>query len=393
VYYNYKDTKIFSNYTFYYFDESYGDQLEQSDSRHYAGGQVSWASGTITSSLGIMNVEAGLQWRTDAVLQAQARTVRRVRVNVFNSYNFLEHNGGVYCQGTLILGPRWMLIGGLRYDLQLVDLTGTQDVKEFNIYTNLVEEHNDQPKEALTFAHILSPKLSAVFEPHRDWKLFFNFGRGFDTRPARDQAAESRRHPVAVSAAEVGVRWQGWGRKLSLAGSLWWAHKNNEWVFDSEFGGTVERGQSHRLGLELEARLSPREWIWLATDVFLTFSRLQQERSWDWIPNTPVLMMTNVAALQHPAGLYACLRGRLLGPRPHDLGLWSDAYYLVDAVLGWEERHWQLQLDIENLFNTRWYDSVFAYPVRIAPGAEVNNGLQVTPGTPFFARLSLTAKW
>ncbi len=153
------------------------------------------------------------------------------------------------------------------------------------------------------------------------------------------------------------------------------------------------RGQSHRLGLELEVRYLPVDWLLLATDLFITFSRLQGETSWGWIPNTPWLMMNNVFGLRHPAGAFASLRGRLLGPRPHDMGLWSDAYYVVDLVAGWEGDRWAVQVTVENLLDCRWYDSVFAYPVRVEPGGAVDEGLQVTPGASFFARFSLMAKW
>ncbi|RLB52982.1 MAG: hypothetical protein DRI34_14010, partial [Deltaproteobacteria bacterium] len=392
AYYDYSNTRIFSNYTFFFFDQTYGDQLEQSDRRHYGGLELSWENNSDLGGWGLLNSRLGLQWRSDVVWQTQARTAARQRVDTLNNYYFWEHNLGLYAREMLASGGRWRLLGGLRYDLQLVDLSGTQDVRQFDITTNQTVYHNDLPRTAFTQAHMVSPSLSAIYQMTPAWSLFLNFGRGLVTRPARDQAAEAHLAPVTVTGAECGSRYTSPAGSLSLAGSLWWAYKDHEYVFDSEFGGSVERGRSHRLGLELELRWAPVRWAWLATDLFATLTRLQEPHGWRSIPNTPWLLMTNVAGVQHPAGLVASVRGRLLGPRYHDLGLKSPAYYVVDLVLGWRWRRVTLLLTVENLFDTTWYDSVFAYPVRVAPDAEVNQGLQVTPGTPFSARLELTLR-
>ncbi len=390
--YQFKDTRIFSNFTYYYFDPVRGDQLEQSDMRHFGGLQARWTDTAVLPAAGALVSELGVQWRMDAVWQTQAHTEARKRLDVLNHYVFQEHGLGVYARETWLPAERWTLVGGLRYDAQLVDVEGWQDVKELDIYTNRVVVRSDQPRRALAHAHIVSPSLSLAYALRPSVDLFANVGRDFVTRPARAQANREKHVPYGVTAAELGSRYTALGGALSLAGALWWTHKDRELVFDSEFGGTVFRGQSHRLGLELEARWAPVDWAWLATDLFLTWTRLQAEQGWGPIPNTPWLLMTNAAAIQHPIGLQLAVRGRLLGPREHDLGLRSDAYYVVDLVLAWQSAHWGLRLTVENLFDAEWYDSVFAYPVRPAPGAPVEQGLQVTPGTPFYARLTMSLK-
>ncbi len=392
AYYNFKDSRIFSNFSYYYFDPVRGDQLEQSDMRHYGGLSTAWVRTDPLGADDALVSEVGLQWRVDAVWQTQARTARRVRFDVLNHYAFREHGLGLYARETFVLGERWTLVAGLRYDAQLVWIEGTQDTREFDIYTNQTIERNDQPRDAFAHAHIASPKLAVAFQARPDLKLFVDLGRGFVTRPARDQANQSELMPYAVTAAEVGARYTTLGDSLSIASALWWTHKDRELVFDSEFGGTVFRGQSHRAGLELEIRWAPVDWAWIATDVFLTYARLYSDGDWDPIPNTPWALMTNVLAVKHPMGLQASLRGRFLGPRQHDLGLTSDPYYLLDLVVAWEGRHWGLSLTIENLLDTHWYDSVFAYPTRPAPNGPVDEGLQVTAGTPFSARLALMLK-
>jgi outer membrane receptor protein involved in Fe transport len=391
-YYNFKDTRIFSNYSFYYFNQRYGDQLEQSDLRHYGGLEAAYSFvSSINDELSLAQ-EYGIQFRCDAIFQTQANTVKRVRFNVMNDYRILENNLGVYTHQQLLIGQRWMLVGGLRYDLNLARVIGTQDVKELDIYTNQVVIRNNLPRDSLSVAHAISPKLSAVYSLSDDWHIFLNFGRGFVTRPARDQANNARSFSAAVNSAEAGTRWSGWDKRLSVGFGVWWMHKDSELVFDSEFGGSVARGQSQRVGLELELRYQPISWAMISTDFFFIHGRLESESGWQTIPNAPSILMTNIASVRHQAGYNATLRGRLLGPRRHDGGLQSAAYYIIDLILAYETSRYEIAFEIENLFDSNWHDSVFAYPSRPEPGGPIDNGLQVTAGSPFALRITLTYK-
>lgn len=389
-YYNFKDTRIFSNYTYYYFNEDLGDQIEQSDFRHYGGLHTAYTRADSWAGVGELVSDWGIQWRMDAIRQTQANTVERVRFNLMNHYRIYEHNLGFYAQEKLLLGERWMLVGAVRYDLNLIDVNGTQDVRELDIYTNRVVVRQEVPRDAFAHAHAVSPKLSAVCSVSDRWKAFLNFGRGFVTRPARDQANRQEAFSYAVTGAELGTHWSDRDGKVGVSGGVWWMHKDRELVFDSEFGGTVFRGQSHRVGLEIELRYAPFSWAYLATDLSYIHARLDSGSGWTVVPNTPSLLMTNVLAVQLEEGLHASLRGRLLGSREHDLGMTSPAYYVMDLVLAYAAEDFEITLEVDNLLDADWYDSVFAYPVRPAPGEPIDAGLQVTPGTPFFVRFCLT---
>ncbi|MBW1807950.1 MAG: TonB-dependent receptor [Deltaproteobacteria bacterium] len=391
-YYNFKDTRIFSNYTFYYFNQRYGDQLEQSDFRHYGGLEAAYSFLSSINDQISLAQEYGIQYRSDAIFQTQANTVKRVRFNVMNNYRIGEHNLGIYTHQQLLLGERWILVGGLRYDLNAAWVSGTQDVKELDIYTNQVVIRNNLARDSVSAAHAISPKLSAVCSLSDEWQIFLNFGRGFVTRQARDQANKEELFAYAVNSLEISTRWSGWNKRLSIGLGVWWMHKDSELVFDSEFGGSVARGPSHRVGLELELRYQPISWVWLSTDFFFIHGRLDSESGWQPIPNAPSLMMTNIASLRHPGGYNATIRGRLLGPRRHDGGLESAAYYVLDLILAYETSRFEIAFEIENLLDSNWYDSIFAYPSRPEPSGPIDNGRQVTPGSPFALRVTLTYK-
>lgn len=393
AYYNFKDTRIFSNFTYFYFDPVHGDQLEQSDRRHYGGLQSTYARNDELDQLGLLASELGIAWRMDRVSQTQANTDQRVRTNVINNYRFDEHNLGMHADLHLQTHGDWMLAAGMRYDLNFIQLDGTQDERRLDIQTNQVVVDDDHPRNISSDAHVFSPKLSIVYTPVQTWKMFFNFGRGFITRPARDQADRPLHTAYGVTGAELASHLSMLENRLHLIASLWWAHKESELLFDPEFGQSVFRGQSHRLGTELEARYCPFDWLWLAVDLFYIHARFKDPGGdWTPIPNAPAFLMTNLLSIRHPRGYQLSVRGRMVGRRNHDLGLSSKPYYIMDLVAAWENDSFILSLEAQNLFDIQWYDSVFAYPVRPAPDAPVDRGLQVTAGTPLAAQMFFTLK-
>jgi outer membrane receptor protein involved in Fe transport len=75
------------------------------------------------------------------------------------------------------------------------------------------------------------------------------------------------------------------------------------------------------------------------------------------------------------------------------MGLSIGSHYVVDAQLGYQWPRVGLSLAVENLFDTPWWDSVFAYPSRPEQNGQVVNGVHVTPGTPTSASLRLEARF
>jgi len=323
---NAKQTAIWSNYSFYYFDPVHGDQTEQRDER-VAGGlnaHATWVAGAESMAF---QTELGFQGRVDAVDQRQARTEARALVDGKNRYDFTETALGLYLDERADLTTWLALVAGLRADAILYHGSGTQDRYG-------VEDHTI---------------------------------------------------PV-VTGAELGTALTLWDRRFHLSASGWWADKEGETVFDSEVGATIPRGRSRRFGADVELRVWPTPWMSIGTDLFYVHARFVDGSV---IPNQAEWMMTNVLALHHPKGVSGSLRGRFVGPRTHDLGYESDASYVVDAQLGYEWDQWEITLSVENLLGAVWYDSVFAYPSRPVQGGQVIEGLHVTPGCPTLARLRL----
>jgi len=391
IYYNYKQTEIFSNYTFYFYNPEKGDQLEQSDNRHYAGlnSYIKWFN-----KKGEMDFssEVGVNLRSDWIDQTQANTQERVRFNIMNSYDFNETGIGVYFDERMKLAKWVRLNVGVRFDVNLYDGSGIQDrYGEFNIYTNTTPLLDDDKVDFSDYSYAISPKVSLIFTPLSKWNIFLNFGQGFSTSYARQIAWYSDKTIPLVFAAEAGTRLRLWKNKLSIAATFWWTDKEAETVFDSEVGAAILRGKSRRFGGDFEFRISPVSWLYITTDVYYVYATFVD--TGDRIPNMANIMMNNIVSISLPKGFKFTIRGRFLGPREHDLGYSSDAYYMIDMQMGYELKPLEFTLSVENLLNQKWYDSVYAYSSRPEQNGTEVTGLHVTPGNPTTVKFKISASF
>jgi outer membrane receptor protein involved in Fe transport len=325
------------------------------------------------------------------VNQIYSHAQERTRGNIINEYDFSETSLGLYLKEDWLILPWLEFIGGLRFDYVLYDGSGTQDVRTLDIYTNLPTTLEDQACSFDSTAETFSPKLSLIISPVETADLFLNYGEGFCSSEARRIANFPSGKIPKIRGAEIGTRLFLSGKKLTLGSSLWWAEKEKEMVFDPNSALSSERGESRRLGAELEIRYSPLSWVYLGTDLYYINSRFVENNN--QIPYVPTWIMTNSLSFRHSSGIRGSLRGRLLGPRFLAEGIEADSYYIVDFLTGYDRKHWGLELAVDNLLNTKWEDSTFYYNSRPDPGGEETWGVHYTPGTPLAVRLSATAKF
>jgi len=436
-YYNYRKTVLFTNYTYFLLnpDPAEGDQYELWESRNYGGVRSSYSLPSPLFGLDLQT-KVGLDARVDQVHQMQWNTHKRGRFNKITDYDFLETNLGGYFKETLFVNKYLQLMAGLRLDAVIYDVDGTQDVDFKNLCTNRADTLQDVPVSVATYQWTYSPKASVVITPFdrpggffRSLDLFLNYGEGFYTTRApliaNQEAPDVSGYPEA-SCVELPTRYAGirhdipkargaegafrlffWDKKASVAATLWWADKEEELVFEPETGISIPRGGSRRIGQEVELRMEPLDWLYLTFDLFHTkaeFRDKQAAMSSDAIPGTPEFIFQHVVSVRHPTGFHGSLRGRYVGERPlprqRPLStLYSDPYYVMDLLAGYEKRRWAVVIAIENLFDTEWDDTSYAYPSSPEPsatrpaGTATYQGKYITPGTPFAIRGEVTLKF
>jgi len=391
VWYQDRKTVIFSNYTYYLLNPVRGDQYELYDERYFYGAEA-WA-GAMVEVAGIeTETEVGISFRSDEVEQAQYNTDDRKRFNTLSDYDFTESSAGVYIKEFIRPDRRLQIMLGGRYDRVWYNIEGTQDVM------GPVQTFDNVPVDTVTWAEVASPKASIVYSPVMDREgifngldIFANYGIGFYTNRALEKAFPPSDNDIPrAESYEVAARASMFDGKLSLAAGLWWANKEQELVFTPESGISIPRGESERRGLDVEARLQPTPWLYLATDFFLTEAEFDDGED---IPGTPEVLLTQVASIQHSSGFHGSARVRYEGERPLLNGDESRPYWIMDVLAAYDTDRWGVELAVDNVFNREWDDTSFSYTSRPSPMSLTYTGVHITPGTPLAARLSASIKF
>ncbi len=392
AYYQDRESLIFSNYTYYLLHPEKGDQYEMRDNRSFYGADL-WAA--VKSDLAGVQAEhkVGVNLRSDRVDQAQYNTRDRDRFNTLFSYDFTESSAGVFVK-EMVWPAKWLqVMAAARYDRVFYDVTGTRDVQ------NQAQTLEDQPLESRTWAEVISPRIALVISPIKNENakvnsldLFANYGIGFTTQRAAQSALPPPDHSIPKARMyEAAARASLLKNRLSVACGYWAADKEEELVFAPELGYATEKGESRRQGQDLELRYRPIEWLYLAFDLFHTKAEFVE--TGDPVPGTPEWLSTQTVTVRHPSGVRGAIRGRWEDGRPLLFGFSSREYWVMDLLAAYQADRWEIELELDNVFNREWDDTSFAYTSRPEPDGLSYTGLHITPGTPRAARISLSIRF
>jgi outer membrane receptor protein involved in Fe transport len=158
--------------------------------------------------------------------------------------------------------------------------------------------------------------------------------------------------------------------------------------------GVIEpSGKSRRQGLDLSVRYQLTKTLYADVDLNTARPRAIGEREgMNYLPLAPVFTSTGGLSLQMPNGLNGSLRYRYLATRPanEDNSIVAKGYFVGDMQLNYTKSRYNVGLSVQNLLNTKWKETQFATESRLKGEAEPVEEIHFTPGTPFFAKLSLT---
>jgi hypothetical protein len=187
--------------------------------------------------------------------------------------------------------------------------------------------------------------------------------------PATGDPAEKVSPLVGAREAELGFR-SFVDRKLNLSAALWKLNLDSELVFIGDAGTTEPSRPSERFGLEVPLYYRPTDRLTFDFELALTHSEFtDSDPVGNEIPGSIDRVLAAGATLTSPKGLYGSLRLRYFGPRPlvEDGGIRSDASSVVNLSAGFRRGHYDLRLDVLNLFDSRDDDITYFYASRL-PG-------------------------
>ncbi|MFN8343397.1 MAG: TonB-dependent receptor [Spirosomataceae bacterium] len=379
LFYSNYNFELYSNFTFFLEDSLNGDQIRQKERRNLFGynGSYSmlhdWGNSRWTTTL-------GAQYRQDLTKGTElSHTKNRTEtIAPLQLGNINELNAAVYADEMIQISNRFSINAGLRLDF----------------FRNQYEDLLANP--AITknaSAAIVSPKLNLyyTFNPHL--QFYWNTGKGFhsnDTRVVVPQGGRQILPPAYGS--DLGVIFKPMPQLLINA-AAWYLWLQQEFVYVGDAGVVEPSGKTRRQGIDVSVRYQITKSLYADIDFNTAKPRaVGESEGQNYLPLAPTFTSVGGLTLQTLKGFSGSLRYRYIGDRPanEDNSIVAKGYFVTDMQVNYAKKAYNIGLSVQNLFNTRWKETQFATESRLQNELAPVEEIHFTPGTPFFARLSLT---
>jgi hypothetical protein len=401
---------LYSTFTYYLSDPTYGDQMLQHDERVVYGfnGSKTWFArfhGIPSTTL------IGVQGRVDDIRGVGINaTFQRQYLATKQDASVLESNGAVYVENSTSWTSKLRTVLGLRadeFDFDVTDRMRNSD-GSCNLDSDPLGCNTGNVK-----AHIFSPKLGIILGPWGTTEYFLTVADGYHSNDARG-ITRSGQNPDAAPvtpltralSAEAGLATDpvaAWHTTLDV----FLLKLKSELVFDGDAGVTAPSGSTTRTGIEWGNVFHISRW--LHADLNAAFSRARFDRNVDsddlgcgdaaatfpcgtpvaitgrYVPNSPSNVIDAGVTAQHPSGWFGTLRARHFGETPlvEDNSAKSPAYTTVDLQLGYRSGdHWLAAVDVFNIAGVKWNDIEYYYVSRLQNERTPRPDFVVHPGVP-----------
>lgn len=377
--------RLFSDFTLFARDPVHGDEIEQGDARTVWGLDTAYERRFSLAGLDSY-VSAGVQVRNDNTENALWHVQKRMRLpdcfdqgpNPCNDTMDRIRDIAGYVEATIHVLPHVHVLPGVRFE------QFSWDVDDLNPATR--SDPMTTTGGSASRAIVL-PKLSIEAEVTPKLDLFANAGSGFHSNDARGSVASRGDGALARGlGAEAGLRTTIVPH-ARLAADVWYLHLDSELVWNGDSGGTSPSGPTRRYGVDIEAEYSPLPWLRLDGNLSLAHAALVHNAgNGSGLALAPRIMGQGGVTLVHgPA--FVSLRARGIGDRPgnDDGTLTAQGYLIFDLIAGRTFGKLDVNLTVNNLFNSDWREAQFADTSAVTPGGPAMEQMHFTPGIPLTA--------
>ena len=274
-------------------------------------------------------------------------------------------NTGLYAQDEIVLTPEWRALVGMRVD-----------IFEQSFRERAPRSQVDQSRVAA------SPRAGLVYRPIPEFTLYTNVGTSFRPNIGPDAAAVTRGTPLAPETGlgyEVGVKSELFDGNLLLTAAAFRVERENVLTPDPNNSGfSIAAGAVRSQGFEVTAQgqLTPELKVlagYVFADAVVTKDNVLPVGA--PLINVPRHSGSLLAVYEPQGGDWKGLgvgggvRG--VGERAGDAagsGFVLPAYVAVDALAYYRFDNVRLALNVENIFDTQYYESSLNV-FRVYPGS------------------------
>jgi outer membrane cobalamin receptor len=376
MYYSHYNFNLYSNFTFFLHDSINGDQISQKENgRDIYGYKVSYEK-TNTIAGKTLKTIVGAGTRIDNGELSLRHSVKRMILDTISAGHLTQQNASAYVDETLYLTAKFSVNASVRLDYF--------DYKFVNFQYDSLSGHKKVGKT--------SPKLNIYYDANDDVQLFAHCGYGFHSNDARSVVLKTSYNNVPTALGyELGSTFKI-GKRMIINAALWGLDLQNELVYVGDEAIVEITGATRRLGTDLSVRCQLTDNFFLDADLNYNHGRyINLPKGENLIPLAPSLTSTGGLSYRREKGLNASLRYRFMNTRSanNDNTVQAPGYFLVDAVINYTEKKFQIGLTAENLFNTKWNQAQFDTESKLRGESQSVSELHYTPGTPFFLKASL----
>ncbi len=378
-YYSNYGFELYSNFTFFRDDTLNGDQIRQKENRNLFGYSGSYSTET-TRGRTRWTTTVGLQYRQDLTDGTElSHTKNRTETLERKSFGDVnELNAGIYADELVQVSDRFTVNAGIRLDF---------------FRSQYTDRLLATPATNRATQGIISPKLSLYYTANPRLQLYLNTGKGFHSNDARVVVPRSGKEILpAAYGSDLGVLVKPLPGLLINA-AAWYIWVAQEFVFVGDENVVELSGQSRRAGVDVSVRYQLTKFLFADLDLNAANPRsVGVEAGQNYLPLAPRFTSVGGLSLKTPSGFSGSLRYRYMADRPanEDNTIVARGYFVNDLQANYSRQHITLALSVQNLFNVRWKETQFATETRLRGEAAPITEICFTPGTPFFARLSLT---
>ena len=374
-------------YSRYFFNEHYnptlfaddsvnGDQLRQRENRDLFGynGKISrhhyFSDGSDLSSAAGLGAQLNKIYGSELSHTKDYNTV----LDYIQLGDITESSLNGYIDENYRSG-KWMFNAGLRVDY---------------LHFNYLDKLNpDQPARGKVIA---SPKLNIAYTATDQLQVYLKTGKGFHSNDAKVVAANQGVDILpAAYGADLGVNWKPMPR-LYLNIAIWYLYLQQEFVYDADEGSFDPGGKTRREGIDLSARYQFSSWLYASMDINLCRARsISEPKGNNYLALAVPASSTGGLNVKFPNGINGGLSYRYMKDRPanQDNSLTAQGYFVTDLTVNYTCKKYELGLEVQNLFNTKWREAQFEVESRMKNEPAPVDDISFTPGTPFFAKLKL----